>query len=200
MSAPVYGSGDEACTGDVAIARLVTELELHPTDVAQALAAAGRNERPPIRTLEDLHDARPAVVYYVGRLLKAIAGERGTRRDDGRGPTGEERPMATLSGPSTNRPSYAPERRPGDPQELPLDRSSGDLVIIAFASGDVPVVAALIEAGAAALKYAPVSAVDVVEQGARKRHGELAKAVARTMRAELTRRTRPAKVKRKAKT
>lgn len=102
--------------------------------------------------------------------------------------------MAEVSG-ATNRPTYAPERRPGDSRD---DFAGAYVLAFHFDVADVYTVAALIEAGAAALKYAPGSATDYVELNARRRNVRLGRDVARAMRAEHARRTTPApKPKRK---
>lgn len=98
------------------------------------------------------------------------------------------------SGRTTNRPEYAPERRPGDP--LDLEPAARELVAMHFYARDVGTIAALIEAGAAALKYAPGSASAAVELNARRSAVKLGSSVARAMRAELARRTAPAPTKR----
>jgi hypothetical protein len=104
--------------------------------------------------------------------------------------------VAEVSG-ATNRPTYAPERRPGDSRN---DYAGAYVLAFHFDVGDVYTVAALIEAGAAALKYAPGNATDFVELNARRRTVKLGRAVAVALRAEHSRRTTPAPTpKRKAK-
>lgn len=87
---------------------------------------------------------------------------------------------------ATNRPTYAPERRPGDPLD-PLE-AGRNLVAILFDRGDVAIVAALLEAGAAAHELEPVAGSNAVEINARRRAADLGRTVAAAMRAEWSRR------------
>lgn len=97
-----------------------------------------------------------------------------------------------------NRPNYAPDRRPGE--WLPEDLDGGARGIVAFhlAAADVETVAALIEAGAAALKYGPGISEGLVGMGARRRVVRLGVQVARALRSEHARRTTKPPTKRKA--
>lgn len=91
---------------------------------------------------------------------------------------------------TTNRPTYAPDRRPGDPSilgEHGLEQTAYDLIALHLASGDALTIASLIEAGAAALRYAPIAATDVVELNSRQRHYRLAFDVAAALRDEVER-------------
>lgn len=153
---------------------LMSRLGLVPSEAMAAIRQAGAAERPPVRTIDALDTARPAVCHYAWRLMVAIADER------------KARPMPEPT--STNRPEYAPAKRPGDPLELA--DCARELVAMHFYPGDLLNVAALIEAGAAALKYAP--GTGLTKANSRKRTVNLGAQVARAMRAEVTRRTTPA--------
>lgn len=85
----------------------------------------------------------------------------------------------------TNRPTYAPDRRPGDPADL--QGAARELVVFTTTIEDAHTLASLLESGAAALKYAPLHATDVVELGARRRNYRLGSDAAKALRAEARR-------------
>ena len=80
-----------------------------------------------------------------------------------------------------NRPTYAPERRPGDPLH---DVAGYELVVLHLALPDVMTIASLVEAGSAALKYAPARATNVTELSFRQRDYRLGSSVAKALRSE----------------
>ena len=85
---------------------------------------------------------------------------------------------------TTNRPTYAPQRRPGETTD-PFNPA--ELIAFHLAADDVLTIAALVEAGAAAIKYGPATTTAGLETITRDRHVQLGKDVARSLRAELRR-------------
>lgn len=101
----------------------------------------------------------------------------------------------------TNRPTYALERRPGESTEL--ETAARELVVLTTTLRDAPVIAALLEAGSAALKYAPARASAPVELNSRHSDYRLGAIAAKALRAEAVRvhernEARHAKPKRRA--
>lgn len=85
----------------------------------------------------------------------------------------------------TNRPDYAPERRAGDPTDIMT--AAYDLVTLHATIQDAYTIAALIDAGSAALEHAPARATDLVEIANRRRMSSLGFAAAAALRAEAIR-------------
>lgn len=175
MSA-LYGSPGRP--GNEAARELVEELGLAPTEVAQCLELASAGRRPYLRTIDELADVDPAVFYYFERLATEVAKAKGRPAPPA--------PSSSSSSPATNRPNYAPERRPGDPLDGDLENGPRELVVFAFGRYDVRIIAELIEAGAAAFKYAPTDG-GLTTVNRRRSVIKLGKAVARELRAELER-------------
>lgn len=80
----------------------------------------------------------------------------------------------------TNAPTYAPHRRPGEPTDLV--RAGEELVILATTLDDALILAALLEAGAAAHERAPV--VGSYELVRRRRECAIGYAAAQALAAE----------------
>jgi hypothetical protein len=79
----------------------------------------------------------------------------------------------------TNRPTYAPERRPGEATDP--ETAARELVAFHFALADVKTIAAMIFAGAAALEHADALNVGIVSMLTVRHHVELARLVADTL-------------------
>lgn len=79
---------------------------------------------------------------------------------------------------ATNRPTYAPDRRPGDPTGIV--ESARELVILTMSLDDSQVIGALIESGAAALELAPTPG-GIVSLNSRRRDVILGRAAARAL-------------------